>query len=124
MNGRFALLLHTHPREHYDLVMDQPESDELATWRISNEIIPNFTSLHARKIFDHRRAYLTYEGEVSNNRGRVKRIDEGTIVAHRWTPDSIDITMSGSLISGRFKLSLIAHDNWRIARLDVPHATD
>ena len=27
----------------------------------------------------HRRAYLDYEGEVSNNRGRVKRVKAGTV---------------------------------------------
>jgi hypothetical protein len=27
---------------------------------------------------NHRRAYLEYEGEISGNRGRVSRIEEGT----------------------------------------------
>lgn len=69
--------------EHWDLCLDLGET--LATWRISRD--PRTTpdkkthNWPARRIVDHRRAYLEYEGPISGNRGEVQRVDQGT-----WTP--------------------------------------
>lgn len=46
---------------------------------------PSRTNAHgfqAQRIADHRAIYLTFEGELSENRGRVERIGEGTCHVH------------------------------------------
>ena len=116
----FVILMHTHPKPHYDLLVDLDESSDLATWQIAEEIDGEFTSFEVRRISDHRRAYLTYEGEVSNNRGSVKRIDEGSLTCHKSTSDAVEITMRGSLLSGRFELRQISGDRWRLTRIANP----
>ncbi|MDR3183054.1 MAG: hypothetical protein LBT89_09085 [Planctomycetaceae bacterium] len=49
----------------------------------------------------HRKAYLNYEGEVSGNRGSVRRIDAGTYVA--LSPDVF--LLDGQIFSGTLTVS-------------------
>jgi len=53
--------------------------DALAAWSIPTQC-PSGTSFvcSATKLPAHRKIYLEYEGEVSGNRGSVRRIDTGT----------------------------------------------
>jgi hypothetical protein len=60
-------------------MIDLPGGEKLATWQV--EIPPEkwreHANLPAKRIDDHRKIYLTYEGEISNGRGHVKRVDQG-----------------------------------------------
>lgn len=124
---RFVVLRH-EDREglHFDLMIESGE--RLATWKFPTA--PESVSagaaaasslhwppvLHGRRIGDHRRAYLTYEGPVSGDRGHVTRHDEGTCrvdrpVAYDREPaelsDSVErwcIEFCGRLLRGRFEL--------------------
>jgi hypothetical protein len=76
MRARFVVLHHIGIDEpHYDVMFDAGATLLLATWRSPIWPIDRPTSL--TKLPDHRREYLTYEGEVSSNRGRVDRVAEG-----------------------------------------------
>ena len=70
---RFAVLSHDHPVPHFDLLIEQ--GDVCRTWRLARE--PGERPVAAEAIADHRPHYLTYEGPVSGNRGRVTRWDAG-----------------------------------------------
>jgi len=76
---RFVVLHHEQSSdgEHWDLML---ESDQvLTTWSLPPHSLPleSFRS-RARRLPDHRIAYLDYEGPVDGNRGTVRRIDTGT----------------------------------------------
>ena len=81
---RFVILRHEMPnsgsrQSHWDLMLENRGS--LLTWELPTlafQPLPaDFERLNIRRLADHRLAYLSYEGPVSNDRGFVKRIDEG-----------------------------------------------
>ena len=79
MPSPFTILHHTGTEpEHFDLLIAFPNEPLLRTWRIheSPETWLNNPPLAARQP-DHRPIYLTYEGEISNNRGRVRQVLRG-----------------------------------------------
>jgi hypothetical protein len=71
---RFVILTHDHPFLHWDLMLDFGEA--LRTWRLLAEPAPG-ADVPAEALPDHRRAYLDYEGPVSEGRGTVVRWDAG-----------------------------------------------
>jgi hypothetical protein len=78
---RYVILRHTMPAHalrpsHWDLLFDIGD-ENLRTWAI--ETAPDATEeLPALLLPDHRRIYLEYEGDVSQNRGVVERWDTGS----------------------------------------------
>lgn len=83
LSGRYVLLHHTGVEApHYDLMLECPGAERLPTWRLPPlpvELWPSSSALNplcftCERLPDHRAAYLTYEGPVSNNRGQVARI--------------------------------------------------
>ena len=76
---RFALLHHAMDAvagrfDHWDLMLEH--AGALVTFeveRLPSEARP----FHARRLADHRLAYLDYEGHISGNRGQVIRLDRG-----------------------------------------------
>src|SRR5438045_604981 len=74
----FTLLHHTGMgKPHYDLLLDiqltPQQKDRVPAWRLTSPPSRWTLSTPATRNFDHRRLYLTYEGEISNDRGRVRR---------------------------------------------------
>lgn len=79
--------------------------DVLATWQLA--ALPadrRDLPLAARRIADHRRAYLAYEGAVSGQRGAVARVDAGEWRAIRQTEQEWEFELSGGRLAGRFLL--------------------
>ncbi len=81
---RFVILRHDMPKaalrpSHWDLMLEF--DGVLLTWELPTlafEGLPDsFKGLNIRRLADHRLAYLSYEGPVSNHRGDVQRIDAG-----------------------------------------------
>ena len=60
---------------HFDLMFETRPGSELATWRSDRWPIETPTPL--KRLKDHRRIYLDYEGELSGHRGRVHRVNHG-----------------------------------------------
>ena len=78
MPNSFVILLHTgFGPEHYDFMLET--GPVLATWRLARNCLDlrEGESTPARKLPDHRPAYLTCQGPVSGSRGQVMRICEG-----------------------------------------------
>ena len=76
---RYAVLRHEgvdHP--HFDLLFETAAGSMLKTWRLQTWPIRDVQE--AQPIRDHRPAFLSYQGELTGDRGRVLRVDEGTCV--------------------------------------------
>jgi hypothetical protein len=61
---------------HFDVMLETSPGSELATWRAPVWPITEPTTLV--QLANHRRDYIEYEGEISGDRGRVRRIMGGT----------------------------------------------
>ncbi len=94
---RFVLLEHRWDGVHWDLMLEHGEA--LRTWAIDAPIVPD-VDLPARALPGHRRIYLEYEGEVSGNRGTVRRIDQGTYTALVWEEDRVRVHLRGIQLVG------------------------
>jgi hypothetical protein len=67
----------------------------------------------------HRRRYLQYEGLLSDNRGSVRRVDEGSISVIEWTDHLIVVDLAMKHCRGRVEVSRVDATHYR-ARLLVP----
>ncbi len=76
--NRFVLLRHqTAENEyHWDFLFERETA--CLTFSMTGEL--PFEKAKARRLPDHRLAYLEYEGPVSGNRGSVLRVDSGEYV--------------------------------------------
>ena len=92
VSGRFVILEHAgHGPTHCDLMLDVDGASPLATWQFPAD--PRDGSAAGRRIADHRRAYLDYEGDISGGRGSVRRIGAGTWDLLEETPASWRVTL-------------------------------
>jgi hypothetical protein len=75
-----VLLLHTLPDSscHYDWMLEHAGGSGLLTYRVGSRVddaaVARFA---AERLSDHRREYLTFEGNVSGGRGEVRRLASG-----------------------------------------------
>jgi hypothetical protein len=98
---RFVLLEHHWNGVHWDLMLDV--GAVLRTWAIDAPIVPG-VNLPARSLLDHRRFYLDYEGAISGDRGWVRRVDSGLYEPRVWTPEWIQVVLSGAQLVGFVEL--------------------
>ncbi|MBI4580151.1 MAG: hypothetical protein HY718_10645 [Planctomycetes bacterium] len=117
----FVLLHHVLPdSEHWDLCLDQGRV--LATWQLLQSPTtlassPNARPVPARRIPDHRRLYLDYEGPVSGNRGHVVRIDRGTYTLLDQQPRRWTVHLNGSVLIGSYEIAAADDsDAWMVYR--------
>jgi hypothetical protein len=76
---RFVVLHHEMPDasprpSHWDFMLE--DGCVLRTWALDCDVL-DYGLDGAKQLPDHRLEYLEFEGEISGNRGRVKRIDRG-----------------------------------------------
>ena len=112
MQGKFVILFHSgYGTDHFDLMLEM--EDYLATWKFLS-----FPSARAtcEKLPPHRKAYLTYQGPVSHDRGEVTRVDEG-LCDLTETPDGMHVKLSGKKIAGKFLLSELTGDEWSFTQI-------
>jgi hypothetical protein len=82
-----VLLRHDLPDKtwHVDwmLARDSQAKEALITFRLDRPLFELARGMHleAKRIADHRPAYLDYQGPVSGNRGTVSRLGEGRITS-------------------------------------------
>ena len=100
---RLVLLRHELPTDasresHWDLMLEQAET--LRTWELLFD--PRERSVVQSSVLPpHRKYYLDYEGPVSQNRGRVSRLDAGSF---RWIEQSgehLVVDFDGQTLRGR-----------------------
>ncbi len=89
----YVVLYHSgidHP--HFDLLLDPDGVSPLLSWRVSDW--PPTSESIFESIGDHRRAYLTYEGPISNGRGWVEQRESGT---YEWVAEGKIVRLNGKL---------------------------
>ena len=111
MPDRFVILHHRlGDGEHWDLMLER--GDILLTWQLLHEPIDRASlPIPARRIGDHRKAFLDYEGPLTGNRGTVRRVDSGMVEFEENTPQYARFTLSGNRLRGTFVLTLEA-EGW------------
>ena len=120
MQKAFVILAHSGLGPlHYDLMLEQDQA--LATWRLETDParLREGESIGARKLKDHRVAYLSYEGPVSRGRGEVVRSDGGTYHVLGRQPQGLSVELNGKTVSGRYELTCSGRkgDRWTLKRL-------
>jgi hypothetical protein len=98
---RFVLLEHAWNGVHWDFMLEY--ADTLRAWAIDEPIVAG-RDLPARALPDHRRFYLDYEGEISSNRGQVRRLDTGTYRVLEWSSGHVRVELAGSQLVGEVEL--------------------
>ncbi len=120
MADPFVILAHSgYGAAHYDLMLRRGEA--LATWQLAQqpaEIAPG-EPIPAKRLGDHRLAYLTYEGPVSGGRGEVARRDEGAYDLLAERADCWRVLFAGQHIRGTYELRRREGDEWTIERLQA-----
>ncbi len=117
MQNEFVIQMHSgYGPVHYDLMLQK--DDVLATWQLACR--PSGTvgeSMAAKQLDDHRAEYLSYEGPVSGERGRVEIVDRGTYELISEDNTHWVIRFCGRHISGTYELTHTGPgDNWHLAR--------
>jgi len=117
-----AFVIHVHSGygpTHYDLMLEEDQA--LATWQLADcpGELATGQQLPARKLKDHRAAYLDYEGPVSGGRGHVRLFDKGAYETIHRTPDCWQVRLDGQKLSGRFELRRVgpSPDEWTLESL-------
>ena len=91
---RYAVLRHEGvDRPHFDFLFETSPGSMLKTWRL--ESWPVHDVQEAQPIRDHRPAFLTYQGTLTDDRGHVIRVDEGTC-ASEIAPRRVVVRLSPS----------------------------
>lgn len=111
MSLRYAILHHTdwpgHP-DHYDLLLqtEPGASDDDRVLRTFSTLADEFPAdgVLFKKIENHRRLFLDYEGPVSAGRGRVARVDAGICRAEALS----NYILSEGRLEGRARLVIQA----------------
>jgi hypothetical protein len=118
MPTKFVILHHIlADSEHWDLMLER--GDVLLTWQLAREPVnPSCLPIPAKRICDHRRAYLDYEGPVSGDRGHVRRVDGGAVEFEEISPDRVVVRLEGRRLAGSFALHLRVgcwvFDSWQV----------
>jgi hypothetical protein len=79
----------------------------LHTWQIISsdfEVFLQGKKIKSKKINNHRLEYLTYEGPISCDRGRVEMYDTGDYTQSIWNNDAIHISVHGKKFSGEIMI--------------------
>lgn len=96
--GEFVLLEHAGAHGvHWDLMLAVPGRAGLATWQLPANPLLGRGPIAARPLGDHRRAYLTFEGDIGGGRGVVRRVDAGAARIRRGRGATTLVELRGAL---------------------------
>jgi hypothetical protein len=118
---RYVILRHETPPQsarplHWDLMLESGST--LRTWALSREPAMG-EAVPAEALPDHRLDYLNYEGPVSNQRGFVRRWDEGEFRTLRESPECIELEFHGARLQARavleFRQDLPTANQWTLS---------
>jgi hypothetical protein len=107
---RYVILRHEMPPSsgrgtHFDLMLEA--GGVLRTWSLPELPVPG-QLIQAEALPDHRLAYLDYEGPVSDNRGSVRRVDEGEYEVLADSSGLWDVHLAGKVLRGTLELRQVA----------------
>jgi hypothetical protein len=91
------------------------QGEVLLTWQLlAVPVGPASFPILARRIGNHRKAYLDYEGPLSGDRGVVRRIDRGPVEIEKLTEDECVFRAEGQRLSGNFLLWRAGDADWTL----------
>jgi len=119
MPRAFVIILHTgFGEDHFDLMLESA-GGTLRTWQVQRNCLalePGET-IPAARLADHRQAYLTYEGPVSQGRGSVRRVCEGTVETLAESEGRLVMRLiPANAQPTEFELVCRAGDDWVLTR--------
>ena len=115
---RYAVLRHEGiDAPHVDFLFETSPGSMLQTWRLPTW--PIVSVEEAKRIRDHRPAFLTYQGQLTGDRGHVLRIDEGTCTFEA-SPRRVVVRLSPSNQELRFEADAGGGaDTWYVRTTDA-----
>ncbi|NUQ67337.1 MAG: hypothetical protein HUU18_03520 [Phycisphaerales bacterium] len=129
MPADIVLLHHTLPdaTSHYDWLTSPPgrEGHGLVAFRLEHRLdASGWDCQQASRLPEHRRLYLTYEGDLTGDRGHVRRVARGICLEWVETPDQIRTTQVFGPANGGVRISLLVTrleggDFWEVRRVNV-----
>jgi bifunctional non-homologous end joining protein LigD len=98
---------------HWDLMLEN--GTILETYRLAEppEKLGK-EAVEAVKIFDHPLKFLSYQGSVNKGKGRVEIADCGTYRLIKKDENQQQVSFSGKILKGEFRLRLIKEDTWEL----------
>ncbi len=103
---RYVIHHHICEDEHYDLMIE--DNDSLKTWRIGQKdlsILIDGHEIRGQKIKDHRKEYLSFEGQINSGKGRVEIFDSGKLVFIDNDINKIRCKFHGKIFRGEITIS-------------------
>ena len=116
MRRRFVIQLHAAGGgHHYDFMLEAGEA--LATWRLDRLPVRlgRHESVPAAALPAHRRAYLTYQGPVGGDRGRVRIVDSGGCRVLARNEAFWLVELAAARVRGTFTLRRLAPGRWALS---------
>jgi hypothetical protein len=105
---RYAVLWHSQTDEpHFDLLIETYPGSDLATWR--SPVWPIERRVELRRLRDHRRIFLDYEGQLTGDRGQVRRVAGGECRVSIGEAGSCQVQFSAG---GGLMIRPVAGDIW------------
>ncbi len=102
-------------------MLQQGPDQPLATWQLLSppELLAAGQQMPARRIQDHRQAYLDYQGPVSKGRGSVQFLDRGQYELLYADQGRWSVRLDGTLLKGPYELLRTDQqtDQWTLRRL-------
>ena len=94
---RYVVLRHEgYGPLHWDLFIEVPGREKLLAWRMGLGPEKWKEGVKAQRGADHRKLYMTHEGEVSGGRGTVKRVAEGKAVFVKEIGQNVVLRLTGA----------------------------
>ena len=90
---------------HWDLLVEVSGCERLPTWRLERNPVDDAGEIPAQRSGDHRRLYLEYEGEISDGRGQVRRIDDGAATVECLEDNRSLVVLAGRHLRGVFEIT-------------------
>ena len=127
-----TVVLHHETKQgsHYDWLLAQPlvAGSEALIW--AGRTTHHSRHWHRRgtwwlhRLAPHRAYYFTYQGPIppkhGRHRGRIRRVDQGTLVPKIWTPTRIVAAVSMRFFEAIVEIRLIDHLGHRVSVIDKP----
>ena len=95
------------------------ENARLLTFRVDERPDQASTAFEAIRLADHRAAYLDFEGELTDGRGRVTRVARGEVAIIERTTERVVIEGGYDGPNMRWGGVLVEGDRWRFERREA-----
>lgn len=119
----------TRAGRHYDWLFERPDATgpgaALVCFRMDRPLwawAEAGWAVRLERLADHRRRYLRAQGPISGGRGRVRRVDGGTLLAWRWSAADGLAEVDAARFAGLVALRRVGGSRWVGRVLRTPAA--